>query len=102
MKHVLIRYHFTQGSPQEWHKEVARFIAAIESDPQLNGKLSYRAMKTADGDYVHLASVVDGSTADTLNGRDFFDRYAQKTNEAGGGRVDVTPVEIIAETKFRG
>jgi hypothetical protein len=102
MKHVLIRYHFTKGSPADWQKEVARFIAAIENDPQLNGKLSYRAMKTADGDYVHLASVVDGATVDALNERDFFDRYTEKTKEVGGGRVDVTPVEIVAETKFRG
>jgi hypothetical protein len=33
MKHFLIKYHFTNGSVEEWHREIARFIEALENDP---------------------------------------------------------------------
>jgi len=70
MKHVLIKYRFEDGSPAEWHDEVTRFVKAIEADPELSGKITYRAMKTPDGDYYHLASVVDQATADALGERE--------------------------------
>jgi hypothetical protein len=40
MKHVLIKYRFEEGSPAEWHEEVARFVKAIEADPELGGKIT--------------------------------------------------------------
>ena len=45
MKHFLIKYRFKSGSKDEWHQEIARFIAALDNDPALKGKISYRCMK---------------------------------------------------------
>jgi len=60
MKHFLIKYCFKHGSRAEWHQDIARFISALESDPDLNGKISYRSMKVKGGDdYYHLASAED-------------------------------------------
>lgn len=101
MKHFLIKYRFTTGSEEEWHKDVGRFIAALENDPALKGKMSYRAMKQAEGaDYYHLAAVDDDAVG-VLQDRDFFKRYTDKTEIVGGGSVDVIPLTIFAETAHR-
>ena len=60
MKHFMIKYQFANGTPEEWHREIARFIAALDSDPELKGKIGYRVMKNRDDtSYFHLASAAD-------------------------------------------
>lgn len=101
MKHFLIKYHFTNGSPDEWHQEITRFIAALESDPALSGRISYRCMKARDGgDYYHLATAVDDRAPDELGVRAFFEHYTKASAAAAGGTLEVVPLEIIAETTF--
>jgi hypothetical protein len=34
----------------------------------------------------------------TLQQRDFFKHYTEKTRQVAGGEVTVTPIELIAET----
>ena len=102
MKHFLIKYRFQQGSAEDWHREIAKFIAALDSDPELQGKLSYRCMKVRDGaDYLHIAAVADDATTKILQSREFFPQYQAKTKAVSGGTVEVIPLEIIAETKHR-
>jgi hypothetical protein len=101
MKHVLIKYRFEDGSQAEWHAEVARFVKAIEADPELSGKITYRAMKTPDGDYYHLATVVDQATANLLGERDFFERYTARVDEISKGTLETSPLEIIAQTEHQ-
>lgn len=47
MKRFLIRYNFSleDDSVDAWHVHVATFIAEIENDPALQGRLSYRCLK---------------------------------------------------------
>jgi hypothetical protein len=100
MKSFLIKYRFQNGSEEAWHRDIAAFIAALDNDPALQGKISYRCMKNRDGaDYYHLATVVDDETVKTLQSRAFFTSYTDKTKHAGGGSVEVLPLELIAETK---
>ena len=57
MKHFMIRYRFANGTTEDWHREIARFIAAIDNDPELKGRISYRCMKNRDdANYMHLAA----------------------------------------------
>jgi len=51
-----------------------------------------------DSNYFHLASAADEAAVKTLQGRDFFKHYTEKTRQAAGGDVVVTPIELIAET----
>ena len=100
MKYSIIRYQFANGSPDDCHREVARFIAALDSDPELKGRISYRCMKSrgASG-YFHLAGAADDMAIKTLQSRDFFRAYQARTHDiAAGGNVTVTPMELIAET----
>src|SRR5271154_1300022 len=101
MKRFLIKYHFTAGSKDDWHEDIRRFITAIENDPELSGKISYRAMKTASDDYYHLATAIDQSAVEALGRADFFDRYTETTDRVSGGGVEVLPLEVIAETAYR-
>lgn len=102
MKHFMIRYRFTQGTPEAWHAEIARFTAALDTDPELAGKLAYRAMKVGDGpEYCHLAAVADEAAQKALGSRAFFEKYTAETERVGGGKVEVIPLEIVAETAYR-
>ena len=103
MKHFLIKYRFQDGSPDEWRKHIERFIAAVEADQTLNGRIAYRCMKAdnASGEYYHLAAVADEEAAKALQQRDFFKRYSEETKRVSGGTVEVLPLAIIAETSAR-
>jgi hypothetical protein len=99
MKHFMIKYQFANGTMEEWHREIARFISALDNDPELRGKISYRVMKNRDdASYFHLAAPADEAAVKTLQSRDFFKHYTEKTRQVAGGEVVVTPMELIAET----
>ena len=99
MKHFLIKYQFKNGSPEAWREQIASFVAALENDPELKGKISYRVTKHRDGaDYYHLASVLDAEASSALSRKDFFKRYTEATKSVAGGEVKVLPLEVIAET----
>ena len=100
MKHFMIKYQFANGTPEEWHREVGRFIAALDTDPELKGKISYRVMKNRDDtSYFHLAAAADEAAVKTLQSRDFFKHYTERTRQAAsGGEVTVTPIDVIGAT----
>ena len=99
MKHFMIKYQFANGTTEEWHREIGRFIAALDNDPELKGKIIYRCLKNRDdSSYYHLAAADDEQAIKTLQARDFFKHYTEKTRQVAGGEVVVTPIELIAET----
>jgi hypothetical protein len=103
MKHFMIKYQFANGTTEEWHREIGRFIAALDSDPDLKGRIIYRCMKNRDdSSYFHFATAADEQAVKTLQGRDFFKHYTEATRKAAaGGEVTVTPIEVIAQTIAR-
>jgi hypothetical protein len=99
MKHFMIKYQFANGTTEAWHQEISRFITAIDNDSELKGRIIYRCMKNRDdSSYCHLASAADDLAVKTLQARDFFKHYTEKTKQVAGGEVTVTPIELIAET----
>lgn len=99
MKQFMIRYQFKNGTKEDWHQEIARFISNIDGDPALKGKITYRCMKEKEGaNYFHLATAADDLAIKALQGNDWFRHYTEKTREVAGGEVTVTPLEVIAET----
>jgi hypothetical protein len=103
MKHFLIKYRFKDGSPEAWRDEIERFIAAVEADEILNGRIAYRCMKAdnGSGEYYHLAATADDEAAKALQSRNFFKLYSAETKRVSGGTVEVLPLTIIAETSAR-
>ena len=99
MNQFLIKYRHTNGTTEDWHKEIARFIAGIDGDPALKGKVGYRCLKARDGeDYFHIATVHDDSGRVALQKRAFFKHYTEVTRTVSGGTLEVLPLETIAET----
>ena len=99
MKQFLIKYRLTNGTEAEWHREIATFIAALDNDPELKGKIVYRCMKSReDSTYYHFAAPADDQAVKTLQQREFFKHYTEMTRRVAGGEVMVSPLEIIAET----
>jgi hypothetical protein len=102
MNHFLITYRLEHGSRDEWHREIEQFIAALETDPALSGKISYRSLKSREGSaYYHLAAAEDEQAAKALGETTFFARYTERSDAVSGGTVEVLPLELVAETKFR-
>jgi hypothetical protein len=103
VKHFLIKYRFQDGSPEAWRDEITRFIAAVEADGTLNGRIAYRCMKADNGsnEYYHLAASSDDEASKALQSRDFFKAYTEETKRVSGGTVEVLPLAIIAETSAR-
>ena len=102
MKQSIIKYQFKVGTREAWHQQVTAFIAALDSDPDLKGRVSYRCLKERDGPgYYHLAAAVDDAAVKALQGKDFFKRYQEETRRVGGGEVQVLALELVAETSFR-
>lgn len=102
MKHFMIRYRRKNATAEQWHRDIANFIAALDSDPAVKGKISYRCMKGRDGDdYYHLAATADEAATKALQQTAFFPAYTARTKQVAGGEVEVLPLEIIAETAFR-
>ncbi len=99
MKHFMIKYQFANGTREEWHREIARFTSELENDPELKGKIGYRVMQNSnDAGYTHLAAPVDDAAVKTLQSRDYFKHYTERTRQVASGEVTVTPIELIAAT----
>jgi quinol monooxygenase YgiN len=104
MKRFLIAYTYRLDvdSRAAWHRQVADFIEQLDKDPALGGRIRYRCMKAGEGEsYYHLAEVADDQAFEVLRERPYFKRYTEETKRVGGGSVDVTPLQTIAETATR-
>jgi hypothetical protein len=100
MKRSMIRYEFANGSEAEWHAEIGRFIAELDSDPVIAGRIAYRVTRTRDGHYTHLAAATDDDAVKALQSRAFFKRYQEATRRvARDGKVEVVALDLIGETK---
>ena len=99
MRYFLIRYQLENVSVPEWRQEVERFIANIAADPELSGRITYRSLRHKNGEYFHLAGAADEVAMKALQTREFFRHYSERVKSvATGGVVDVSPLELIAET----
>ena len=102
MKCFLITYTRKNGSEADWHREVRRFIDALDADPVVGGRIAYRCMKARDGaGYYHLAVPADDQAAADLAKRDFFVRYTAALDAICGDAAEVVPLDVVAESRHR-
>jgi hypothetical protein len=99
MKYFMIKYRVKEGLEEQRRQEMIAFISALDADPVLNGRISYRCWKSRDGaDYYHIAAAADDGAVKDLQSREFFSRYTDQTDAAAEGEVEVLPLELIAES----
>ena len=76
-----------------------RFVARLDSEPDLRGRISYRCMAEREGTgYYHLATASDDQAIKTLQSKAFFKRYTEATKLTAGGEVEVVALELVAGT----
>jgi hypothetical protein len=103
MQQFMIRYRRKNAGAETWHRDIAQFIAAVDADSELSGRISYRVMRIADGDeYLHIATPADDQAVKALQSRDFFKRYNERTRAvAADGKVEVLKLGLVGETGGR-
>jgi hypothetical protein len=100
MRQFMIHYRRASGDDADWHAEIGRFIAALDADPALSGKIGYRVVKRRDEpEYFHIATVHDEAAVKVLQSRPFFATYTARNREISGGKVDVIPLDFVGQTK---
>ena len=102
MKRFLVTYEFRleDNAVEAWHRRVEEFIAALASDPELKGRVTYRCMKARGrAVYYHIAEAQDDEATQALVQSDFFKRYNEETKRVAGGEVEVSALDTIAETQ---
>jgi quinol monooxygenase YgiN len=100
MKRFIIQYTFGLDAEarDEWHRQIAAFIVAIDADPELRGNLRYRVTRARDGaEYFHHVDATEDAVH-ALNQREFFARYTAETKRVAAGTLRVIGLESVAET----
>jgi hypothetical protein len=99
MKYFLIKYSLKHGSEEQRQAEIEAFIAAINADEAVSGKISYRCLKARESpDYYHFVEAAGDDAVKALQSREFFSRYTGQTDVASGDGVEVVPLELLAQT----
>jgi len=95
---ILIQYDY-DGDESAWQTAVEGFVTAIDADPDLRGKFSYRVNTAADGvGRVHVGRWDKEETLAHLQAQDFFKQFAAKVGEFAGGSPNVTRLRQAAGT----
>jgi hypothetical protein len=93
---ITYTYRLEPEARGAWHKTIDEFISALDGDPELKGRISYRCMKSGE-DYFHFVEADDDAPA-ILGTREFFKRYTAESKRVAGDTHRVLPLEVIAET----
>ncbi len=95
---ILIQYDY-DGDEAAWLSAAEDFVAAIDNDPVLRGKFSYRVNIAADGvGRAHVGRWDSDETLAHLQSQDFFKTFAAKVGEFAGGAQNATRLRLAAET----
>jgi hypothetical protein len=101
MIYSLIEYRRKEPS-EAWEREVVAFIQAIERDPSLRGRVSYRCLKQQDGvTFCHLAAAVDDSAVDDLKRKPFFKPYSERLRAVAETEPEFTKLQVVGGTEIQ-
>ena len=101
MVYSLIRYT-VKAPTDEWEREVLAFIQAIDREPSLCGRVSYRCFRQADGvSYCHVAAAVDDSAVDDLKQKPFFKPYSARLRAVAESGPDFTKLQAVGGTEIQ-
>ncbi len=96
---ILIQYDY-DGDEAPWLAAIEAFVTAIDADPDLRRKFSYRVATAADGvGRVHVGRWDSEATLAHLQSQEFFKQFAGKIGEFSGGGPNATRLQLAAETK---
>jgi hypothetical protein len=89
---ITIVYEYS-GDEAAWKKATSDFIAAIDSDKEIAGRLHYRVNKARDGNRrVHWGWWDSPETVAKMQSRDYFKTFSAKVREMAGGTLSSTQI----------
>lgn len=95
---ISIRYEFN-GDEAIWEATIARFIDAVNADPEIGGKFSYRVMKAREGKTrVHWGQWDVPETVQILQSREYFKEFAAVLKGFAGDTLSPVPLVGYAAT----
>ena len=98
MHGISIRYEFS-GDEDKWEAAIRGFIAAIDADPEVSGRFTYRVNKAKEGNMrVHWGSWDRPETVATLQSRDYFKSFAAELQAMAGESLSAVPLTEWAQT----
>ena len=100
---VYSQIRYTLNTPSElWEQEVMAFIEAVDSDPSLSGRISYRSFKGADGvSFYHMSGAADAGALAELMAKPFFKEYAARVKAVSKIGPEVTQLNLVGGTKIQ-
>jgi hypothetical protein len=101
MIYSLIRYSINVPN-EDWEHEVLAFVRAIDRDPSLRGRVSYRCLKEGDGvSFCHIAAAVNDAAVDDLKERPFFRPYSAKLRAIAKCEPEFTKMQVVGGTEIQ-
>ena len=98
MRTITIWYKY-HGPEENWRKVVGDFIAAIDGDPEIAGKLTYQVTIADDGETrIHWGRWDSQETLRVMQSRDYFKAFAQRVKEFAGGQPNSMSSDVVLKT----
>jgi len=86
MKQFLIKYQLKVGTEEQRRDEMVAFIAAMNGDPAVKGRISYRCMKVpGKPDYWHIVTAEDDASIVAMGGSGIESQPTRATEAAVRG-----------------
>ena len=98
MDGIVIRYAY-DGDEDAWQRAVDTFLAAIATDPDIQGRFRYVVTIATDGvARTHIGRWDTDETLNKLQARDYFGAFSEAIRGFAGGTLDATRMRVYGET----
>ena len=98
MHGITILYDY-KGDEAAWERTTSRFIAAIDKDKELAGRLHYRVNRAKEGSRrVHWGWWESPDIVPILQSRDYFKEFTARVREMGGDSLTTIPLTRHGQT----
>ena len=98
MDGIVIRYAY-DGDEAVWQRAVDAFLAAVATDPEVQGRFRYVVTVGADGvTRTHIGRWEAEKSLKTLQARDYFATFSQAIQGFAGDTLEATRMRVYGET----
>ncbi len=99
LNHGIVIIYDYDGDEDEWRAACETFVAAINTDQRLRGRLTYQVNRAAEGPRrVHIGRWDGPETVAHLQQQDFFKTFAGAIGRFSGGGPDATRIDKVFGT----
>jgi len=98
MDGIVVRYSY-DGDEDAWQRVIDAFLAAVASDPQVQGRFRYVVTVGNDGvSRTHIGRWDSEETLKTLQASDYFATFSQSLRGFAGDTLEATRMRVYGET----